>query len=52
VDDSDPAKAIFKTIHSQIPSDVEESRQLQYQKAAQRIAEELVRLNSKKRCYK
>jgi hypothetical protein len=47
VDDSDPAKAIFKTIHGQVPVDIEEalfpaahleSRQLQYQRAAQRIA--------------
>jgi len=44
VDDSDPAKALFKTIRGQIPADVEEvifqaahleSRQLQYQKATQ-----------------
>ncbi|XP_066363546.1 uncharacterized protein [Miscanthus floridulus] len=48
VDDSDPAKAIFKTIRGQVPADVEEvlfpaahleSRQLQYQRAAQRIAD-------------
>ena len=48
VDDSDPAKAIFKTIHGQVPTDVEEvlfpaahleSHQLQYQRAAQRIAD-------------
>jgi hypothetical protein len=48
VDDSDPAKAIFKTIHGQVPADVEEalfpaahleSRQLQYQRAAQCIAD-------------
>jgi hypothetical protein len=48
VDDSDPAKAIFKTIRGQFPADVEEalfpaahleSRQLQYQRAAQRIAD-------------
>ena len=47
VDDSDPAKVIFKTLCGQIPADVEEiffqaahleSRQLQYQKAAQRLA--------------
>jgi hypothetical protein len=48
VDDSDPAKAIFKTIRGQVPADVEEalflaahleSRQLQYQRATQRIAD-------------
>jgi uncharacterized coiled-coil DUF342 family protein len=47
VDDSNPAKAIFKTIRGQVPANIEEalfpaahleSRQLQYQKAAQRIA--------------
>jgi len=47
VDDSDPAKVIFKTLCGQILADVEEiffqaahleSRQLQYQKAAQRLA--------------
>jgi len=48
VDDSDPAKALFKTLGGQIPADAEEilfkaahleSRQLQYQKAAQRLAD-------------
>jgi len=48
VDDSDPAKALFKTLRGQIPSDAEEilfkaahleSRQLQYQKAVQRLAD-------------
>ena len=48
MDDSDPAKAIFKTLRCQIPADVEEtlfqeahleSRQLQYQKAVQRLAD-------------
>ena len=48
VDDSDPAKALFKTLHGQIPDDAEEtlfqaahleSRQLQYQKATQRLAD-------------
>jgi uncharacterized coiled-coil DUF342 family protein len=48
VDDSDPAKAIFKTIRGQVPANIEEalfpaahleSRQLQYQRAAQRIAD-------------
>jgi hypothetical protein len=48
VDDSDPAKAIFKTLWDQIPTDAEEmlfqaahleSRQLQYQKAVQRLAD-------------
>jgi hypothetical protein len=48
VNDSDPAKAIFKTICGQVPADIEEilfpavhleSRQLQYQWAAHRIAD-------------
>ena len=48
VDDSDPAKALFKTLRGQIPTDAEEilfqaahleSRQLQYQKAAPRLAD-------------
>ena len=48
VDDSDLAKVIFKTLRGQIPVDVEEmlfqaanqeSRQLQYQKAVQRLAD-------------
>jgi chromosome segregation ATPase len=48
VNDSDPAKTIFKTIRGQVPTDVEEtlflavhleSRQLQYQRAAHRIAD-------------
>jgi chromosome segregation ATPase len=48
VNDSDPAKVIFKTIRGQIPADVEEalfpaahleSRQLQYQRVAHRIAD-------------
>jgi len=48
VDDSDPTKALFKTLRGQIPADAEEilfksayleSRQLQYQKAAQRLAD-------------
>jgi len=48
VDDSDPAKALFKTLRGQIPADAEEilfkvghleSRQLQYQKVAQRLAD-------------
>jgi len=48
VDDSDPAKAIFKTLYGQILADAEEilfqaahleSRQLQYQKATQRLAD-------------
>jgi hypothetical protein len=48
VDDSDPAKALFKSLRGQIPADVEEilfqaahleSRQLQYQKATQRLAD-------------
>jgi hypothetical protein len=48
VDDLDPAKAIFKTIRGQVPADVEEalfleahleSRQLQYQRATQHIAD-------------
>jgi chromosome segregation ATPase len=48
VNDSDPTKAIFKTIRGQIPADIEEtlflvvhleSRQLQYQRAAHRITD-------------
>jgi hypothetical protein len=48
VNDSDPAKVIFKTIRGQVPADIEEtlfpavhleSRQLQYQRAAHRIAD-------------
>jgi len=48
VDDSDPAKTLFKTLRGQIPADAEEilfqaahleSRQLQYQKATQRLAD-------------
>jgi len=48
VDDSDSAKALFKTLRGQIPADAEEilfraahleSCQLQYQKAAQRLAD-------------
>jgi len=48
VDDSDPAKALFKTLRGQIPADAEEvlfqaahleSRQLQYQRVAQRLAD-------------
>jgi len=48
VDDSNPAKALFRTLRGQIPADAEEilfqaahleSRQLQYQKAAQRLAD-------------
>ena len=48
VDDSDPAKALFKTLRGQIPTDAEEilfqaphleSRQLQYQRAAQCLAD-------------
>jgi chromosome segregation ATPase len=48
VDDSDPAKALFKTLRGQIPANAEEilfqaahleSRQLQYQRAAQRLAD-------------
>jgi len=48
VDDSDPAKALFKTLRGQIPADAEEvlfqaahleSRQLQYQKATQRLVD-------------
>ena len=48
VDDSDPAKTLFKSLRGQIPADVEEilfqaahleSRQLQHQKATQRLAD-------------
>jgi len=52
VDDSDLAKALFKTLRGQIPADAEEilfqaahleSRQLQYQRAAQRLADRAAR---------
>jgi len=48
VDDSDPAKVLFKTLRGQIPADAEEvlflaahleSRQLQYQRATRRLAD-------------
>jgi len=48
VDDSNPAKALFKTLRGQIPANAEEilfkaahfeSRQLQYQKVVQRLAD-------------
>ena len=48
VNDTDPAKALFKALRGHIPADVEEtlfqathleSRQLQYQKATQRLAD-------------
>jgi len=48
VDDSDPAKVIFKTLCGQIPADAEEvlfqaahveSRQLRYHKANQHLAD-------------
>jgi len=48
VDDSDPAKVLFKALRGQIPTDAKEvlfkaahleSRQLQYQKAAQHLAD-------------
>ena len=48
VDDSDPAKVLFKALRGQIPADVEEnlfqaadleSRQVQYKKATQRLAD-------------
>jgi len=48
VDDSDPTKTLFKTLRGQIPADAEEilfqaahleSRQLQYQKATQHLAD-------------
>jgi hypothetical protein len=51
VDDSDLAKALFKVLRGQIPTDAEEilfqaahleSRQLQYQRAAQRLADRAV----------
>jgi len=53
VDDSDPTKALFKTLHGQIPADAEEvlfqaahleSRQLQYQKATQRLAKDVMQV--------
>ena len=58
VDDSDPAKALFKTLRGQIPADVEEilfqathleSRQLQYQKATQRLPIEPLMPNSQRK---
>ena len=54
VDDSDLAKALFKTLRGQIPTDAEEilfqaahleSRQLQYQKATQRLANTYAQLS-------
>ena len=48
VDDSDPAKVLFEALRGQIPADAEEilfkaahleSRQLQYQKATQHLAD-------------
>ena len=48
VDDSDPTKALFKTLRGQLPADTEEvlfqaahleSRQLQYQRVVQRLAD-------------
>ena len=54
VDDSDPAKALFKALRGQIPADAEEilfqaahleSHQLQYQKAAQRLADRAAHAN-------
>jgi len=48
VDDSDPAKVLFKALRGQIPADAEEtlfqaahleSRQLQYKRAARRLAD-------------
>jgi len=51
VDDSDPAKTLFKVLRGQIPADAEEilfqaahleSRQLQYQRAAQRLADRAI----------
>jgi hypothetical protein len=56
VNDSDPAKAIFKTIRGQIPADIEEtlfpavhleSRQLQYQRATHRIADRVAQAQLK-----
>jgi len=52
VDDSDPAKALFKTLRGHIPADAEEvlfqaahleSRQLQYQRAARCLADRAAR---------
>jgi len=54
VDDSDPAKALFKSLRGQIPADAEEiifqaahleSRQLQYQKAVHaQLSEEMMKI--------
>jgi len=57
VDDSDPDKTIFQTLQGQIPADAEEilfqavhleSRQLQYQKATQRLADRAAHAQLKK----
>jgi uncharacterized coiled-coil DUF342 family protein len=56
VDDSNPEKVIFKIIHGQVPANIEEalfpaahleSQQLQYQRAAQRIADRAARAQLK-----
>jgi hypothetical protein len=56
VNDSDPTKAIFKTIRGQVPADIEEilfpavhleSQQLQYQRAAHCIADRAAQVQLK-----
>jgi len=58
VDDSDPAKALFKTLHGQIRADAEEilfqaahleSHQLQYQKLPNVLPIELLMPNSQRK---
>ena len=60
VDDSDLAKAIFKTLHSQSPTDVKEvlfqtahldSRQLQYQNATQCLADRATQAELKEKMF-
>jgi len=61
VDDSNPAKVLFKALRGQIPADAEEilfqaahleSRQLQYQRAAQRLADRAVHAQLSKEMMK
>ena len=56
VDDSDPAKAIFKTLHGQIPADVEEVlfqvASSNAKKLCNALPTELRKPNSKRKCCK
>jgi hypothetical protein len=61
VDDSDPAKVIFKIMNGHVPANVEEaifqaahleSRQPNTKRPLNALPKELLRLNSKKRCCK